>query len=950
MWWIIMPPSKNKRLNKMNNPRKLLGFGMFFCGITFLCAQSLESIRFDKENHLMIRSIEPNILLTKMLPLVSYQLGEKEYSTAFPSKITDISYSTQTFAYGIKGIISFKNISADTIMLHNIVPLGRNQKHVYITGKGSHGLSRTYLFRPGYNPVNVIVPDNAWELGFSCVEVNKEVKIAALTRRNNKSLKDGSLRRFETLLYPGGIIEYDFWMDTFKGDWQNGLKLMFQDRLLYDLPVGTFDNSLLERKDQQWIRTAYAVNLMMAWDKRFYDHADRSFHVKEHLEKMKSLMGGYDVYGIWPTWPALGMDQRNQWDMFRDLPGGYQKLKEISDVCHQMGTHFFICYNPWDESTRGDEGHFDGMARITKMTDLDGFVLDTKGSSSVELQEAVDVARKGVVMYSEGMAVPRDMQGIPSGRVHNALYYPPILNLNKFIKPDFAIFRVAEEAHEPIRREFNLSFFNGYGTEINSFPPGRFEWSDEQMRYWGQLLFIQRENCENFLQYDYQPLISTTVDSIYVNKWPSKTKTIYTVFNLHPSGFKGNLFQVENNDSVHFIDLFKHEEMMVSKIEEKEYAHVKIDAFNAFDIGTNNESSVSAIARFPKLLSVELKGDKLSFYSKEGDEVKLWAGNPSYQNVPLVCGIQPQTIQLLEKFPGKEGKFVIQAFEGKELIDEKILEITPGTARLVSKAEITPKANKVPEGMVLIPSGIFQCDYYRTGDSFIPYPEDLTAKGEKVSMHKFYMDKYPVTNKQYKDFLEATGYQPNDTTNFLKHWINNQIPQGEENYPVIYVTNEDARAYAKWAEKRLPTEMEWQYAAQTEKGNEWPWIQKTPVTRKEEFITNTLSVWKLEGIDSTRCNLGDGILYPVGKYSEGKNPYGLYDLVGCVWQLTSDVYDNTTYRYIMVKGGSYFLPTSSFWYVQGGPRELNFRQYLLRISPSFERKATVGFRCVKDAL
>ncbi len=934
----------------MNSPRKLLGFGMLFCGISFLCAQSLESIRFDKENHLMIRSIEPNILLTKELPLVSYQISEKEYSTAFPSTIIDISYSAQAFAHGIKGIISFKNISADTIMLHNIVPLGRNQKHVYITGKGSHGLSRTHLFRPGYNPVNVIVPDNAWELGFSCVEANKEDKIVALTRRKNKSLKNGSLRRFETVLYPGGIIEYNFWLDRYKGDWQNGLRLIFQDRHLYDIPVGTFDNSLLERGDQQWIRNCYAVNLMMTWDKRFFDYTDNSFHVKEHLQKMKNLMGGYDVYGIWPTWPALGMDQRNQWDMFGDLPGGYPKLREIADVCHQMGTRFFICYNPWDESTRADEGHFDGMTRITKMTDLDGFVLDTKGNSSAELQNAVDAARKGVVMYSEGMAVPRDMQGIPSGRVHNALYFPPILNLNKFIKPDFAIFRVAEEAREPIRREFNLSFFNGYGTEINSFLPGRFEWSDEQIRYWGKLLLIQRENGKNFLQYGFQPLVATTVDSIYVNKWPSKTKTIYTILNLQPAGFNGSLFQIENSDSCHFIDLFKHEEITVNKMNGKEYAQIKIDAFNCFDLGTNNESSVSAVAQFPELLSVDLKGDELSFSSQKGDKIKIWAGNPSYQNTPLEFNIQPQSIQLLEKFTGKEGKFVIQVFEETELIDERVIQIAPGTARLISDIEITEKVGKAPEGMVTIPAGTFQCDSYRTGDSFISYPENPTSKDKKVLMNKFYMDKYPVTNKQYKKFLEATGYQPGDTTNFLKHWVNNQIPKGQENHPVIYVTLEDAKAYAKWSGKRIPTEMEWQYAAQTEKGNEWPWIQKTPVTRKEEFITNTLSVWKLEGIDSTRCNLGDGSLYPVGKYKDGRNPYGLYDLVGCVWQLTNDVYDNTTYRYIMVKGGSYFLPTSSFWYVQGGPRELNFRQYLLRVSPSFERKATVGFRCVKDAL
>jgi formylglycine-generating enzyme required for sulfatase activity len=104
----------------------------------------------------------------------------------------------------------------------------------------------------------------------------------------------------------------------------------------------------------------------------------------------------------------------------------------------------------------------------------------------------------------------------------------------------------------------------------------------------------------------------------------------------------------------------------------------------------------------------------------------------------------------------------------------------------------------------------------------------------------------------------------------------------------------------------------------------------------------------VEGINSLLCNLGDGKLYAVGKYPKGANPFGLEDLVGCVWQLTNDLYANGSYRYIILKGGSYFKPSSSWWYVQGGPHELNYRQFLLRVSEGFERNATVGFRCVMD--
>ena len=247
--------------------------------------------------------------------------------------------------------------------------------------------------------------------------------------------------------------------------------------------------------------------------------------------------------------------------------------------------------------------------------------------------------------------------------------------------------------------------------------------------------------------------------------------------------------------------------------------------------------------------------------------------------------------------------------------------------------------------MIKIPAGKF---HFKTshGDSFIPYPKQ--DQDSTFNMQSFYMDKFPVTNRQFQQFLQASKYQPSDTANYLKHWIKGKIPAGKENFPVVYISYEDAKAYVKWAGKRLPTEVEWQYAAQTPALNEWPWKQINPVKRKEQFVTATLTVSNLEGIDSSLCNLGNGKLYAVGKYPQGANPYGLQDLVGSVWQLTNDLYMNGSYRYIIMKGGSYFKPSSSWWYVQGGPRELHYRQHLLRVSQGFERNATVGFRCVKD--
>jgi formylglycine-generating enzyme required for sulfatase activity len=900
-----------------------------------------------------------NISKIEQYPLLSFKADNENFTVSQQSVASGqavtagrftVSYSEQPYNFGRKALVTFKNISHDTIQLHNIVPFGESDKHVYITGKGKHGLSRTHLFRPGYNPVNVIVPDNAWELGFSAIKTSEDSGVCALVRRDRSSIKNGRLSRFETVLYPEGEISYTLWIDNYLGDWQEGLRLMFQERMLYDIEPGTFDNSLLARKDLQWFRNTYITHLMMTWDRRFYDYADGKSYLNEFLEKGKRLYGGTDVLGIWPTWPALGMDERNQWDMFRDLPGGFAGLRRMSDMCRTKGTRFFICYNPWDESTRSAESHFEGMSNIIHEVGVDGVVLDCKGESSKELQEAADRARPGVIMYSEGMAVPRDMQGIPSGRVHNALYYPPMLNLVKFIKPDFAIFRVTELTHERVRREFAVAFFNGYGTELNIFSPGSPEWVDEQYLFLGQTSRILRENTSNFINGCYTPLLPTLNDSIFVNRWDYSEKTVYTVFSLKPEGFDAPLFEIEKTGK-HFVDVFNHVELSPVERNGKYYIPVKTAAFDQSNLGTNNEGAVCAIAALPNILQLQLNDDELSFSADAGDKIRIWAGMPSYdKEYKEYCTCDGKnTIRLLETFPHFEGKFIVQVFNSGELLDERIVYIKPGTARRVSRTEQTPTVAKAPKGMVEIPAGIFVCNSYRFGDSFIPYPAPPTQPKEKVQMPRYFMDKYPVTNAEFKVFMDATAYQPADTANFLKHWNKGQIPKGMENFPVVYVAYEDAQAYAKWAGKRLPTEIEWQYAAQTSAGNEWPWKQKIPVRRVEEPVTNTLSVWKLEGIEEGRCNTGDGKLYAVGSYPKGANPYGLHDLVGCVWQLTNDLYDNATYRYVMMKGGSYFRPSSSWWYVQGGPRELNYRQYLLRVSPGFERNATVGFRCVKDA-
>ncbi len=368
------------------------------------------------------------------------------------------------FTNGIKYKISISNITQDTIIIENLVPFGQNKKNVNITGDDSWNLAKAKLFLPGREPVGVILPDNAWEMGYASFELDQNHSICAIARRTE--LVDGILNRYTSFLFPGGSVHYDIYFEEFDGIWQNGLKKMFQEKYLFDLD--TFNDTLYNRNDLHWIRNAYLMVMQFAWDHKFYDQKAGGYQFKEFLLEDEKWFGHYDIYGLWPTWPTLGIDQRNQWDMYKDLPGGLHKLKELSQFAKDNGTKFFISYNPWDQNTR-EENPYDGMAELIKTLDADGVILDTKGSSNQKLQHTADSIKTGVIMYSEGMATPADMQGIVSGRVHDAIKMSPPLNLNKLIKPEFSIFRVCQLNDGRLHREVAISLFNGYGIELNTF-------------------------------------------------------------------------------------------------------------------------------------------------------------------------------------------------------------------------------------------------------------------------------------------------------------------------------------------------------------------------------------------------------------------------------------------------------------------------------------------------
>ena len=870
----------------------------------------------------------------KSRPLFSFNLNNKplnssargftrvgeSFSQSFDGLLKVTSTVKNEFTSTLQVEIVFENTTNDTVSISNVIPFGHDSTSIYITGKGPWDLARAWLFRPGYRPVRVILPDNAWELGYTSFPAANGLSVCAIARRTKF---EGAIRqRYETLLPPGTRVIYSMFAETFMGEWQNGLRLMFRDRYLHDLEK--FDNTLYEREDLNWIKGSYLIVLQMAWDREFYDRQTGKYSLGEVVKNGISQFGHIDVYGIWPTWPRLGLDQRNQWDLYRDLPGGTKQLRNFVKVFQQAGTKFFIAYNPWDNSTRGED-HYVGMAGMIAEIDADGVVLDTQGSSSIRLQAAADSVRKGVVMYSEGMAVAKDMPGIISGRVHNAIYYSPELNLNKLIKPDFSIFRVCDVGEDLIHRELAIAFFNGYGSELNMYRPGgRDDAYRDDMNYLAKTTFTLRQNNDAFLDNNWTPLINTALDDVYVNSWNAGEKTVYTVLNMRPEGLNGKLFRGENRKGRHWVSLWNHENIEPVMEKGVSWIRAKADGWHASYKGTRKEGSVDCIAELPVLIKPILKGDSLRLNRMDNGTLHIWKGNPSYKTEFRELQIKNDTaLRLRDLFGVYEGKIVLQLIGDKKLMDESILEMEGGKPWLISRVARTEPLSYLPEDMVLVPGTKFS--FSVTGnDEFMPYPD---VSDKTVRVDSFLIDRYPVTNFQYHEFMLKSGYRPLDTARFLRHWKEGIYKQGQEKYPVVNLSYEDMAAYAKWAGKRLPTETEWQLAAQGSDKRKWPW--------GNEF-------------HGALCNNSFARPTPVDAFPKGQSQYGAVDMVGNIWQMTGDMYFNGSYYMMVIRGGSHYKPQSSWWYIQGGPQPLDKTQVLLMVSPGFDRSSTVGFRCVKD--
>ncbi len=216
---------------------------------------------------------------------------------------------------------------------------------------------------------------------------------------------------------------------------------------------------------------------------------------------------------------------------------------------------------------------------------------------------------------------------------------------------------------------------------------------------------------------------------------------------------------------------------------------------------------------------------------------------------------------------------------------------------------------------VLIPAGEFVMGS-DDGD-----PDEKPRR--RVYVDAFLIDKYEVTNSQFRGFMEATGWA---TPAFLNNSRFNGATQ-----PVVGVSWHDADAYCRWAGKQLPTEAEWEKAARGTDGRRFPWGNASVDKSKAQY-----------------SDLPAGTA-SVGSFPDGAPPYGVHDMAGNVWEWVSDWYDKFYYQRAPIynpKGpdsGQLRVLRGGSW--NDGPRNLRSSNRS-SLDPN-NRSLNLGFRCAR---
>ena len=663
-----------------------------------------------------------------------------------------------------------------------------------------------------------------------------------------------------------------------------------------------FDPSRYELPALKWAQSSFIQPQMMVHDRYFYDPVTGKYTVDKYLDDLEKRYGGIDAVLIWATYPNMGIDDRNQHDMVRSMPGGVAGLKQMVADFHRRGVRVLFPMMMWDQGTRDPGATWpDAIAAFMKEIDADGINGDTQDGVPLAFTLAAEKLGHPLAFEPEGGPADEAVSWNVLTWGQYEFEFVPTVDRYRWLEPRHQV-NIQGRWLRDKTDDLQFAFFNGEGWESwenvwgiwNGVTPR----DGEATR---RMATLERGLAPFLVSHEWEPFYPMLRFGIFASRWPFNGQTVWTIVNRNEYNSDGRQMTVPYREGTRYFDVYHGVELTP--------VHEGSNTVLSFAIEAHGYGAILATSGAPDAHTTELMARMKAMTAKPlTDYSHEWKAIPQ-QVVPI---------------------------------------------------DATPTVRTAPEGMVRVDGGdyLFRVEGIEIEGSDdvgvdVQYSwEDSARRFHEQPMHitSFYMDKYPVTNEEFRKFLDATKYHPKDDLNFLKDWKDGTYPDGWAKKPVTWVSLDDARAYAKWAGKRLPHEWEWQYAAQGKDGRIYPWGN-----------CDWLSIG--HGPLPAGCPAPDdpkGTLAPtpdkgrvmqpasdVDAHPAGASPFGVMDMVGNVWQWTDEYVDEHT-RGGILRGGSHYQPQGSIWYFPQAYRNDQHGKLLL-MAPSYDRSGALGFRCVKDA-
>ncbi|MGA2563718.1 MAG: SUMF1/EgtB/PvdO family nonheme iron enzyme, partial [Steroidobacteraceae bacterium] len=639
-----------------------------------------------------------------------------------------------------------------------------------------------------------------------------------------------------------------------------------------------YDGSRYDAPALRWTQSSFVQPQAMVEDRYLYDPATGKYTVDRYLADVDQRYGGIDSILLWPVYPNIGIDDRNQLDMISAMPGGIDGVRQMIADFHRHGVRVLFPMNMWDQGTHDPEKPWpQAIAELMAEIGADGINGDTQDGVPLAFTTAADLIGHPLVfqpeLFASDEALAWDLMSWWEQEPAKYAQFEPEIYRFKWLETRHMA-NISDRFSRGKTDDLQVAFFNGVGWESwenvwgiwNGITPR----DAEATR---RVATIERGVAPFLVSSEWEPFYPTGTFGVFASRWPLEDQTVWTLVNRNEYNVSGRQLSVPILEGAHFYDLYH---------------------------------------------GVELQGQR------EGDSITL--------SFPL----EAHGFGAVLMTRGQAATQIVALMGRMKAMSAQPLTTWSNEWRALPQHAVTISSTKpfksTPPGMVEIPAADFDFEVrgieIEGSDAIgvdVAYPWEDSARRfhhQEIKISRFYIDQYSVSNAQFKAFLTATGYHPKDDLDFLKDWRNGTYPEGWANKPVTWVSLEDARAYAAWAGKRLPHEWEWQYAAQGTDKRLYPWgngwnAAAVPVPEKDRA---------LRGPD-------DG-----GAHPPGASPFGVMDLVGNVWQWTDEYVDEHT-RAAILRGGSYYQPQGSMWYFPQAYRNDQHGKLLL-MAPSKDRAGT----------